>query len=97
MVPKRLLDCCSAVLGLYLFASPTILGFGAEGGLATWVAWMLGLAIAVLAGLRLTCRRFGRRRLSTSSSAPICSLPRGHGVTPIELSPRRTLSWWGYS
>lgn len=51
MVPKRLLDCCSAVLGLYLFASPSILGFAATGGLATRVAWMMGLAIAVVAGV----------------------------------------------
>src|SRR5260370_21997678 len=50
MVPKRLLDCSSAVLGLYLFASPTILGFAAPGSVATRVAWLLGLAIAVIAG-----------------------------------------------
>lgn len=50
MVPKRLLDCCSAVLGLYLFASPSILGFAAAGSPATRVAWMVGLGIAVFAG-----------------------------------------------
>jgi hypothetical protein len=50
MVPKRMLDCGTAVLGLYLFASPSILGFAAAESSATPAAWLLGLAIAVLAG-----------------------------------------------
>jgi hypothetical protein len=50
MVPKRMLDCSTAVVGLYLFASPSILGFAAAGGSATRVAWLLGLTIAVFAG-----------------------------------------------
>jgi SPW repeat len=51
MVRKRWQDLVNGVLGLYLFESPSILGFAAPGSTATGVAWILGLAIVVFAGI----------------------------------------------
>ena len=51
MAPKRWQDLVNGVLGLWMFASPTILGFAAPGSIATRVAWILGLAIVVFAGI----------------------------------------------
>lgn len=51
MAPKRWQDLVNGVLGLWMFASPSILGFAAPGSAATRVAWILGLAIVVFAGI----------------------------------------------
>jgi len=51
MAAKRWQDAINAVLGLWVFASPSILGFGVAGSPATRTAWILGLAIAVFAGI----------------------------------------------
>ena len=51
MVPRRWQDWVNLILGLYLFASPSILGFAATGSVVARVAWILGLAIAVFAGI----------------------------------------------
>lgn len=51
MARKRWQDWTNAVVGLWLFASPSILGFGASENPATQVAWLLGLAILVFAGI----------------------------------------------
>jgi SPW repeat len=48
---KRWQDSINAVLGLWMMASPSILGFAATGSPATRVAWTLGLAIVVFAGI----------------------------------------------
>jgi hypothetical protein len=53
MAPKRWQDLVNGVLGLYMFASPSILGFAASGSPAMWVAWILGLAIVVFAGIAI--------------------------------------------
>ena len=51
MTPKRWQDWINAVLGLWMLASPSILGFAVAGSPATRAAWMLGLAIVVFAGI----------------------------------------------
>lgn len=51
MAPRRWQDGINAVLGLWMFASPTILGFAVAGNPATPTAWILGLAIVVFAGI----------------------------------------------
>lgn len=48
---KRWQDWGNAVLGLWMLASPSILGFAVPGSPATRAAWMLGLAIVVFAGI----------------------------------------------
>jgi len=51
MAPKRWQDWVNGVLGLWMLASPSILGFATPGSTATRVAWILGLAIVVFAGI----------------------------------------------
>jgi hypothetical protein len=51
VAPKRWQDMVNGVLGLWMLASPSILGFAAPGSTATRVAWILGLAIVVFAGI----------------------------------------------
>jgi hypothetical protein len=51
MTQRRWQDGINAVLGLWMFASPTILGFAVAGSPATRAAWVLGLAILVFAGI----------------------------------------------
>jgi hypothetical protein len=48
---KRWQDWSNAVLGLWMVASPSVLGFAAAGNPATRIAWILGLAIVVFAGI----------------------------------------------
>jgi hypothetical protein len=51
MALKRWQDSVNEFLGIWLFASPWILGFAAGGGIAARTAWLLGAAIIVFAGL----------------------------------------------
>ena len=51
MTRRRWQDGINAVLGLWMFASPTILKFAVAGSPATRAAWVLGLAILVFAGI----------------------------------------------
>jgi hypothetical protein len=51
MAPKRWQDWTNAVLGLWMFVSPSILGFATQDSPAARVAWLLGLAIVVFAGI----------------------------------------------
>ena len=48
---KRWRDWCNVVLGVWMLASPGILGFGADGGPAPHSAWILGAAVVLFAGL----------------------------------------------
>ena len=49
MTPRRWQDGVNAVLGLWMFASPSILKFADAGSPATRTAWILGVAIVVFA------------------------------------------------
>jgi hypothetical protein len=51
MTPKRWQDWTNAVLGLWMLASPSLLGFAVVGSPATRAAWILGLAIVAFAGI----------------------------------------------
>jgi hypothetical protein len=51
MPTRRWQDGINAVLGLWMIASPSILGFAAAGSPATRAAWVLGLAIVVFAAV----------------------------------------------
>jgi len=53
MTSIRWQDAFNAVLGLWMFASPTILQFAAAGSPAMRAAWILGLAIVVFAGIAI--------------------------------------------
>ena len=67
MKSMRWQDGINAVLGLYMFASPSILQFAAAGSPAMRAAWILGLAIVVFAAIAMYMPK-AWRRLSTSSS-----------------------------
>jgi hypothetical protein len=51
MTPKRWQDWTNAVLGLWMLASPSLLGFAVVGSPAMRAAWILGLAIVAFAGI----------------------------------------------
>jgi SPW repeat len=51
MATKRWQDWANGILGLWMFASPWMLGFAAGGGSAARIAWILGVAIIVFAGI----------------------------------------------
>jgi len=51
MTSKRWQDWTNGILGLWMFASPWILGFAAGNGPAARSAWILGLAIILFAGI----------------------------------------------
>jgi hypothetical protein len=51
MATRRWQDGLNAILGLWMFASPSILKFAAAGSPATRTAWVLGLAIVVFAAI----------------------------------------------
>jgi len=53
MTSRRWQDAFNAVLGLWMLASPTILQFAAAGSPAMRVAWILGLAVVVFAGIAI--------------------------------------------
>jgi len=77
MAPKRWQDWVNGVLGLWMLASPSILGFATPGSTATRVAWILGLAIVVFAGIAVYMPKAWEEAL-TSSSVSICSHHLGH-------------------
>jgi hypothetical protein len=54
---KRWQDWCNVVFGVWMLASPGILGYGAEGGLATHSSWILGAAVVLFAGLAVHLHR----------------------------------------
>jgi hypothetical protein len=51
MTSKRWQDWTNAVLGLWMLASPSLLGFAVVGSPAMRAAWILGLAIVAFAGI----------------------------------------------
>jgi hypothetical protein len=51
MAPKRWQDWTIAVLGLWMMAPPSVLGFSMVENSAMRVTWFLGLAIVVFAGI----------------------------------------------
>jgi hypothetical protein len=53
MAPRRWQDWTNGGLGLWMLASPSILGFAAAESPAARVAWILGLAIIVVGGIAL--------------------------------------------
>ena len=53
MKSMRWQDGINALLGVWMFASPTFLQFTVAGGRATLAAWILGLAIVVFAALAI--------------------------------------------
>jgi SPW repeat len=53
MKSMRWQDGINALLGVWMFASPTFLQFTVVGGRATVAAWILGLAIVVFAALAI--------------------------------------------
>jgi SPW repeat len=53
MKSMRWQDGINALLGVWMFASPTFLQFTVVGGRATLAAWILGLAIVVFAALAI--------------------------------------------
>jgi hypothetical protein len=53
MKSMRWQDGINAVLGLYMFASPSILKFAVAGSPAMRAAWILGLAIVVFAAIAM--------------------------------------------
>jgi hypothetical protein len=53
MKSMRWQDGINAVLGLYMFVSPTILRFALDGSPAMRAAWILGLAIVVFAAIAM--------------------------------------------
>jgi hypothetical protein len=74
MAPKRWQDLVNGVLGLWMFASPSILGFAAPGSTATRIAWILGLAIVVFAGIAVYISRLyesGSRPAHRNSLQPV--------------------------
>lgn len=51
MTLRRWQDGLTALLGLWMLASPSILGFAVARSPATMTAWILGVAILVFAGI----------------------------------------------
>jgi len=51
MASKRWQDWMNLILGLWMIASPWILGFEGAANPVVWSAWILGAAIVVFAGL----------------------------------------------
>jgi len=51
MALKRWQDWVNMILGLWIVASPWVLGFGASDSPAASAAWILGAAIVVFAGV----------------------------------------------
>lgn len=81
MAPKRWQDMVNGVLGLWMFASPTILGFAAPGSIATRVAWILGLAIVVFAGIAVYMPKAWEEALNVILGICLLASPWGLGYS----------------
>jgi hypothetical protein len=79
MIPKRWQDWVNAVLGLYLLASPFILGFAAAGNVPTRAAWILGLAIAVFAAIAAYLPKIWEEALNIILGICLIASPWGLG------------------
>ncbi len=81
MAPKRWQDLVNGVLGLWMFASPTILGFAAPGSTAMRVAWILGLAIVVFAGIAVYMPKAWEEALNVILGIYLLASPWGLGYS----------------
>ena len=81
MAPKRWQDLVNGVLGLWMFASPSILGFAAPGSAATRVAWILGLAIVVFAGIAVYMPKAWEEALNVILGICLLASPWGLGYS----------------
>ena len=81
MAPKRWQDLVNGVLGLYMFASPSILGFAAPGSTATRAAWILGLAIVVFAGIAVYMPKAWEEALNIILGVYLLASPWGLGYS----------------
>ena len=81
MAPKRWQDMINGVLGLWMFASPTILGFAASNSAAMRVAWVLGLAIVVFAGIAVYMPKAWEEALNVILGICLLASPWGLGYS----------------
>jgi hypothetical protein len=81
MARKRWQDWVNAVLGLWMFASPSILGFAAGGSPATRIAWILGLAIVVFAGIAVYMTKAWEEALNIILGVCLLASPWALGYT----------------
>jgi len=83
VAPKRWQDMVNGVLGLWMFASPSILGFAAPGSTATRVAWILGLAIVVFAGIAVYMPKAWEEALNVILGVCLLASPWGLGYSDL--------------
>jgi hypothetical protein len=81
MAPKRWQDMVNGVLGLWMFASPSILAFAAPGSIATRVAWILGLAIVVFAAIAVSMPKAWEEALNVILAVCLLASPWGLGYS----------------
>ena len=81
MAPKRWQDLVNGVLGLWMFASPSILGFAAPESAAMRVAWILGLAIVVFAGIAVYMPKAWEDALNVILGVCLLASPWGLGYS----------------
>ena len=81
MAPKRWQDWVNGVLGLWMLASPSILGFATPGSTATRVAWILGLAIVVFAGIAVYMPKAWEEALNVILGVYLLASPWGLGYS----------------
>ena len=85
MAPKRWQDMVNGVLGLWMFASPSILGFAASESAAMRVAWILGLAIVVFAGIAVYMPKAWEEALNVILGICLLASPWGLGYSDQAL------------
>jgi hypothetical protein len=78
---KRWQDLVNGVLGLYMFASPSILRFAAPGSMATRAAWILGLAIVVFAAIAMYMPKAWEEALNIILGVCLLASPWGLGYS----------------
>jgi hypothetical protein len=89
MATKRWQDWVNGILGLWMFASPWILGFAASGSSAARAAWILGVAIIVFAGIAVYMPKAWEEALNIILGLCLLASPWGLSYTD---QPKPTLN-----